>query len=70
LRFSLAGTASWLVRDLAPASPSAAEGYAAGPWLRETASGYGLLRHAASPFGEWAVGPSRWGTDAAVWLPR
>ncbi|WP_445269843.1 CoA transferase [Streptomyces sp. DSM 41634] len=70
LRFSLAGTASWLVRDLAPASPPAAGGYAAEPWLRETASGYGVLRHAASPFGEWAAGPSRWGTDPAVWLPR
>ncbi|MEU7601614.1 CoA transferase [Streptomyces sp. NPDC040724] len=73
LRFSLAGTASWLVRDLGPARPSvpaAGERYAAEPWLRETGSGYGVVRHAASPFGEWAVGPSRWGADPAVWLPR
>ncbi|MEU9377906.1 CoA transferase [Streptomyces sp. NPDC048255] len=83
LRCSLAGTASWLVREVpatgAPvaagysassAAPGAA-GYSAEPWLRETDSGYGPLRHAASPFGDWAVGPSRWGADRAVWLaPR
>ncbi|MFF9982688.1 CoA transferase [Streptomyces erythrochromogenes] len=73
LRFSLAGTGSWLVRW--PAGAPAEDGggaapYAAEPWLRETGSGYGVLRHAASPFGEWAGGPSRWGTDPAVWLPR
>lgn len=69
LRFSLAGTASWLVRDV-PAAGPAASGYAAEPWLRAADSGYGQLRHAASPFGDWAVGPSRWGTDRAAWLPR
>ncbi|MEU4728191.1 CoA transferase [Streptomyces sp. NPDC023588] len=70
LRFSLAGTGSWLVRDLSPAGAAQpGRGYAAGPFLREAPSGYGVLRHAASPFGEWAVGPSRWGTDRAVWLP-
>ncbi|WP_405447771.1 CoA transferase [Streptomyces erythrochromogenes] len=73
LRFSLAGTGSWLVRGLAGAPAEDGGGaapYAAEPWLRETGSGYGVLRHAASPFGEWAGGPSRWGTDPAVWLPR
>lgn len=73
LRFSLAGTGSWLVRGLAGARAEDGAGapqYAAEPWLRETGSGYGVLRHAASPFGEWAGGPSRWGTDPAVWLPR
>ncbi|MEW2136777.1 CoA transferase [Streptomyces sp. NPDC005409] len=70
LRFSLAGTASWLVRDLPPAGAAPGPGYEAGPFLREAPSAYGMLRHAASPFGEWAVGPSRWGTDRAVWLPR
>ncbi|MFI1062935.1 MULTISPECIES: CoA transferase [Streptomyces] len=71
LRFSLAGTGSWLVRGLVAGDgvPRGA-GYAAQPWLRETPSGYGVLRHAASPFGEWAVGPSRWGADRAGWLPR
>ncbi|MFF4449406.1 CoA transferase [Streptomyces sp. NPDC001502] len=77
LRFSLAGTGSWLVRGLSRAGAGAGagaeagdSGYAAEPWLRVTPSGYGVLRHAASPFGEWGVGPSRWGTDRAVWLPR
>ncbi|MFJ9595425.1 CoA transferase [Streptomyces virginiae] len=71
LRFSLAGTGSWLVRGLAPAGgDGGAAAYSAEPWLRETGSGYGVLRHAVSPFGEWAGGPSRWGTDRAVWLPR
>ncbi|WP_405440106.1 CoA transferase [Streptomyces avidinii] len=78
LRFSLAGTGSWLVRGLGAGAPARgaggaaarAAGYSAEPWLRVTPSGYGVLRHAASPFGEWGVGPSRWGTDRAVWLPR
>ncbi|MFD8632191.1 CoA transferase [Streptomyces sp. NPDC059533] len=72
LRFSLAGTGSWLVRGLAgPAGGRCGRGaYSAGPWLREVDSGYGVLRYAASPFGEWGRGPSRWGTDEAVWLPR
>ncbi|MFD4244183.1 CoA transferase [Streptomyces sp. NPDC058525] len=70
LRFSLAGTASWLVREVpAAAGPGAAE-YAAEPWLREADSGYGPLRYAASPFGDWPAGPSRWGADRAAWLPR
>ncbi|MFD8145258.1 CoA transferase, partial [Streptomyces sp. NPDC059708] len=69
LRFSLAGTASWLVRDV-PGAGAGVPGYEAGPWLREAASGYGALRHAASPLGEWGRGPSRWGSDAAVWLGR
>ncbi|MGW9085129.1 CoA transferase [Streptomyces yangpuensis] len=71
LRFSLAGTGSWLVRGLSPTGGGrGAAAYSAEPWLRETGSGYGALRHAASPFGEWATGPSRWGTDRAAWLPR
>ncbi|MEV7509290.1 CoA transferase [Streptomyces sp. NPDC091201] len=75
LRFSLAGTASWLLRDLGAAGAGAASGsraaeYSAEPWLRETPSGYGVLRHAASPFGEWPSGPTRWGTSHPSWLPR
>ncbi|MER7462943.1 CoA transferase [Streptomyces sp. NPDC097981] len=71
LRFSLAGTASWLVRDVPAAGPAGAA-YAAEPWLREVDSGYGVLRYAGSPvpFGDWGRGPSRWGTDRAQWLPR
>ncbi|MFI5865511.1 CoA transferase [Streptomyces sp. NPDC051546] len=69
LRYSLAGTASWLVREV-PAAGAAVPGYAPEPWLRETASGYGPLRYAASPLGggTWDRGPSRWGTDRAAWL--
>ncbi|WP_327308705.1 CoA transferase [Streptomyces sp. NBC_01298] len=69
LRFSLAGTASWLVREVRAAG-AAVPGYTPEPWLRETASGYGPLRYAASPLGGlgWDRGPSRWGTDRAVWL--
>ncbi|MFF4012154.1 CoA transferase [Streptomyces sp. NPDC001717] len=75
LRFSLAGTGSWLVRGLAEAGTGTGGrcgqgAYSAGPWLREADSGYGVLRYAASPLGEWGRGPSRWGTDEAVWLPR
>lgn len=101
LRFSLAGTASWLVREVpadasdAPAGgcgdpaagsgalaaapgdpadrfggPGPGPGAAAEAWLRMSDSGYGPLRHAASPLGEWAAGPSVWGTDRAAWLPR
>ncbi|MFD0375135.1 CoA transferase [Streptomyces sp. NPDC127112] len=69
LRYSLAGTASWLVRGV-PGVGAGVPGYAAEPWLREGESGYGALRYAASPFGEWERGPSRWGSDPAVWLPR
>ncbi|MCX4543161.1 CoA transferase [Streptomyces sp. NBC_01565] len=71
LRYSLAGTASWLVRDVEPA-PVAPVGYTAGPWLREVPSGYGRLRVAASPLpgAQWLRGPSRWGTDDPTWLPR
>ncbi|MFH7597536.1 CoA transferase [Streptomyces racemochromogenes] len=69
LRFSLAGTASWLVRDVPGAGPGV-PGYEAGPWLREGPSGYGTLRHAVSPLGEWRRGPSRWGSDRPEWLPR
>lgn len=69
LRFSLAGTASWLVREVSGAG-AAVPGYAPEPWLRETGSGYGTLRYAASPLGgrAWERGPSRWGTDRPAWL--
>ncbi|WP_405496847.1 CoA transferase [Streptomyces sp. NBC_00096] len=69
LRFSLAGTASWLVREVPAAGPAAA-GYTPDPWLRETGSGYGTLRHAVPPLGAatWGRGPSRWGTDRPAWL--
>ncbi|MCP3754789.1 CoA transferase [Streptomyces sp. TBY4] len=69
LRFSLAGTASWLVREV-PGAGAPVPGYSPDPWLRETGSGYGPLRYAASPLGgpDWSRGPSRWGTDRPAWL--
>ncbi|WP_330330883.1 CoA transferase [Streptomyces sp. NBC_00536] len=77
LRYSLAGTGSWLVRGVAAGAAPLAGGrgavaYDAGVWLREVASGYGVLRHAVSPVGGgpgggWLRGPSRFGTDAAEW---
>lgn len=69
LRFSLAGTASWLVREV-PEAGAAEPGYTPEPWLRETASAYGTLRYAAPPLGgrTWERGPSRWGTDRPEWL--
>ncbi|MFG2293758.1 CoA transferase [Streptomyces sp. NPDC048603] len=74
LRFSLAGTASWLVRDLVreDTPPAGEEAHAPDPWLREADSAYGRLRYAAPPVafgpGDWSRTPSRWGTDAPVWL--
>ncbi|MEW2416798.1 CoA transferase [Streptomyces sp. NPDC046866] len=80
LRFSLAGTASWLVRDIPPgeggegaATAGASGAHDAERWLREADSGYGRLRHAVPPLAvgpaTWPTGPSRWGTDPARWLP-
>ncbi|WP_280681214.1 CoA transferase [Kitasatospora sp. MAA19] len=80
LRFSLAGTASWLLHGIAPEAPAPAP---AGPdarpydparWLAETDSAYGRLRHALPPIAytgaptDWSRPPGRWGTDAPVWL--
>ncbi|MFI8104082.1 CoA transferase [Streptomyces sp. NPDC086023] len=72
VRLSLAGTASWLVREVAPVAPGE-EPYTPGDWLRPAPSGYGELRHALPPVAvgpaDWSRTPSRWGTDAPVWLP-
>ncbi|MBV2156370.1 CoA transferase [Kitasatospora sp. SUK 42] len=80
LRFSLAGTASWLLHGIAPEQPSApspgtdGEPYDPARWLAEVDSPYGRLRHALPPIGyegaptDWARPPGRWGTDAPVWL--
>ncbi|MFJ9771345.1 CoA transferase [Kitasatospora sp. NPDC101157] len=78
LRFSLAGTAAWLLHGIPP-EPTAAPGpdtepYEAAHWLTETDSAYGRLRYARPPIGydgapaDWARPPGRWGTDAPVWL--
>ncbi|WP_345039874.1 hypothetical protein [Streptomyces sannanensis] len=70
LRFSLAGTADWLMHGIRPAPASAdGEPYEPGRWLTETDSPYGRLRHALPPVacpgspGTWPVGPGRWGTN-------
>ena len=72
LRFSLAGTADWLLHGIAP-EPVGGGGYDAAGWLAETPSPFGLLRYALPPVhyrgapGTWAAPPARWGTDTAHW---
>lgn len=72
VRFSLAGTASWLVDDVRPV-PEEGPAYEAEPWVAEFDSPYGSLRHALSPIGyvggpaDWVGPPSSWGTDAPRW---
>ncbi|MFI8081310.1 CoA transferase [Kitasatospora sp. NPDC086009] len=75
LRFSLAGTASWLQHGIGPAAPgpAAAEPYDPQRWLTEADSPYGRLRYALPPIGyqggpaDWSRPPGRWGTDAPAW---
>jgi hypothetical protein len=72
LRFSLAGTASWLLHDIHPA-PVEGDAYDPQPWLAETASPYGSLRHALPPVHydgvprNWNRPPTQWGTDLPLW---
>ncbi len=78
LRYSLAGTASWLLHGIAPtADPHVLpndEPYDPARWLTETdAPDHGRLRYARSPIGyagapaDWSRPPGRWGTDAPGW---
>ncbi|MET9398019.1 CoA transferase [Kitasatospora sp. NPDC002965] len=77
LRYSLAGTASWLLEGIAPtADPRVlpnGEPYDPARWITETDSPYGRLRHALSPVAYagapagWSRPPGRWGTDAPAW---
>ncbi|WP_447009262.1 CoA transferase [Saccharothrix hoggarensis] len=64
---SLTGTASWLLYDVEPA-PAAGD-YDPEPWLVETPSPFGTLRHARPPFGEgtWDRPPTPWGADEPRW---
>ncbi|MCP3798363.1 CoA transferase [Allokutzneria sp. A3M-2-11 16] len=70
VRFSLAGTASWLMHGIRPA-PLDGDEYSPEPWLTTIASPYGELRHALPPVHydgcprTWAQAPRRWGTDRA-----
>jgi crotonobetainyl-CoA:carnitine CoA-transferase CaiB-like acyl-CoA transferase len=72
LRFSLAGTADWLLHGIAP-RPAGTGACDAADWLAETPSPYGPLRYALPPVHyegaprTWAAPPTRWGTDTAVW---
>lgn len=72
LRFSLAGTASWLMHGIRPA-PVEGGGYDPAPWLAETNSPYGHLRHALPPVHyegaprTWRTPPPPWGTDLPQW---
>ncbi|GGL29980.1 CoA transferase [Planomonospora parontospora] len=72
LRLSLAGTASWLLHGIRPA-PAGGGTYDPRPWLAETASPYGALRHALPPVaydgapGTWSRPPTRWGGDPPAW---
>ncbi|RNG26990.1 CoA transferase [Streptomyces botrytidirepellens] len=72
LRFSLAGTASWLMRGITPTPPPDGT-YAPDPWLTERPSPYGHLRHALPPIAydgaprDWTRPPGHWGTDAPTW---
>ncbi|MFF2042624.1 CoA transferase [Kitasatospora sp. NPDC058170] len=83
LRFSLAGTASWLMYGIDPAAPASAElsgaalpseePYDAALRLAETDSAYGRLRYVLPPVSyrggpaDWSRPPGRWGTDRPVW---
>ncbi|MFJ4667327.1 CoA transferase [Kitasatospora purpeofusca] len=78
LRYSLAGTASWLLQGIAPtADPHVLpndEPYDSARWITDTDSpDYGRLHHARPPLGypgaptDWSRPPGRWGKDAPVW---
>ncbi|RKS09359.1 CoA transferase family III [Nocardiopsis sp. Huas11] len=72
LRFSLAGTAAWLLRGV-NGVPVGNDSYDAAERLAETPSPYGLLRYALPPVHyegaprTWAAPPTLWGTDTADW---
>lgn len=74
LRFSLAGTASWLQHGITPVPPLNDEPYEPAGRLAETDSPYGRLRHALPPVAyagaptDWSRPPGRWGTDGPAWL--
>ncbi|MBR8743323.1 CoA transferase, partial [Nocardiopsis sp. MG754419] len=74
LRFSLAGTASWLLHDIVASHPGEGS-HDPEEWLTEAPSPYGRLRYALSPVRyeggpeDWAHTATRWGTDPAAWKP-
>ncbi|MET9710183.1 CoA transferase [Nocardiopsis alba] len=72
LRFSLAGTASWLLHDVVP-EPVPEGDHDAEAWLTEASSPYGRLRYVLPPIhyeggpADWWHPAGRWGTDPAAW---
>ncbi|RKT54764.1 CoA transferase family III [Saccharothrix australiensis] len=82
VRLSLAGTASWLVHDLGADPDDGADrgahehGHDHRPWLTETESDFGLLRHARPPVHyagaptTWHRPPGRLGADRPEWTAR
>jgi crotonobetainyl-CoA:carnitine CoA-transferase CaiB-like acyl-CoA transferase len=72
-RLSLATTASWLLRQPRLYEPSA-DDFDATPWLTQTRSYLGRLRHARAPIAyegaptRWSRPPGPMGTDEAAWL--
>nr|BFD85586.1 CoA transferase [Streptomyces sp. Xyl84] len=77
VRLALARTAAWLTGSAGPGggvrSEQGAPYEGPGPWLGETDSRIGRLRHAGSPVAftggptDWARPPGPWGTDEARW---
>ncbi|MFI5801702.1 CoA transferase [Streptomyces sp. NPDC051561] len=75
LRFSLAGTACWLMHGVR-AEPAAPGGPACDPqrWMATSESPYGKLDHALPPVshhgspGNWSRSVRSWGSDRPVWL--
>lgn len=73
LRFSLVGTADWLLHGVT-AEPVGEGLHEAADRLTDTPSPYGLLRHALPPIGyegsptNWAAPSTRWGTDRPAWV--
>ncbi|MFC5907134.1 CoA transferase [Streptacidiphilus monticola] len=73
LRYSLAGTAHWLMHGLDPEPAGADEALLRSPggYLAETDSAFGRLRYVRPPFGTevWSRPPSLPGADEPRWLP-
>ncbi|MFI9102028.1 CoA transferase [Streptomyces fildesensis] len=74
LRFSLAGTASWLTHGIRPAATDGETAYDPGSWLAETPSPYGRLQYVRPPVhyvggpDDWTRPPTLWGTDSPGWI--
>lgn len=80
VRLALARTAHWLLHELTAepvgATEAAYDPDRPAPWLAQTGSTLGGLRHALPPVAldggprDWERPPGRWGADPAAWRPR